>query len=146
MKRGHIVTDKWGKNKNLVYNSQKSYYAVLRVENPRCPMCIDSIELCQYCTLLPTIDVSLVKLNAGNKMRRNINQVKHVNLGELLDPQFALKLKDKTSDLPDFVKRKVANLSKNVEEDIPSNKYFLRSRNSIEANFGLVKQKNNIFF
>ena len=44
-KRGDIVIHKSEKNKNLLYDPQKVYYAVLRIENPRCRTCIDSIDL-----------------------------------------------------------------------------------------------------
>ena len=105
------------------------------------------MDLCAKCHLLPTTDVSLVNLATGNKTKRNVNQITHVHLSEILDPQFFLKLQDLSKDLPDFVKQKVETVSRTVDDDPPSNQYHVRSRDkNIEANFGLVRINNKYFF
>ena len=119
LKRGDFVVNKFEKNKQLIYDAQKTYYVVLRVENPRCRTCIDSMDLCAKCHLLPTTDVSLVNFATGNKTKRNVNQITHVHLSEILDPQFFLKLQDLSKDLPDFVKQKVGTVSRSVDDDPP---------------------------
>ena len=150
LKRGDILTQKHDKNKNLVYDKNKVYFAVLRVENPRCRLCVDTIDLCSKCDILETIDVSVVNLSTGNKTRKNVNSITHVELSELLDPSFALRLRDLTSDLPDYVKRKVGSINRVPEEDTPPPSYNLRSKaheqSSIIANFALIKKENKFFF
>ena len=147
LKRGDFVINKFAKTKQLLYDPQKTYYCVLRVENPRCRVCIDNIDLCAKCNLLPTSDVSLVHLATGNKTRRSVNQISHVQLNEILDPTFFLKLQDLSRDLPDFIKEKIGTVNSSTVDDPPSNHYNLRPRGqNVEANFGLVKRNNKYFF
>ena len=91
LKRGDFVTNRLNKDKQIG-NVNKTYFCVLRVISPRCFNCENSQDQCSKCILLPTNNVSLINLLSGNKTRRSVNDIKHVKLHEILDPQFFFKL------------------------------------------------------
>ena len=92
LKPGDFVSDKTEKDKNIG-DLNKFYYCILRVISPRCWHCENTNEQCQKCILLPSANVQLVNLLTGHKTKRSVNNIKHVKLEDILDPQFYLKLK-----------------------------------------------------
>ena len=149
LKRGDFVIEKFAKDKQLLHNaSQKIYFCVLRVLTPRCVLCTHTNDQCNKCVLLPTNNVELVNLSTGHKTQRSINYITHINLNEILDPQFFIKLNELATKTPDYISQNIGINNKTL--DNPQNYYNLRSRfkegQIIEGNFGLIKRQNKYYF
>ena len=147
LKRGDFVTNRSETDKNIG-NVDKIYFCVLRVLSPRCFNCENSQDQCPKCVLMPTTNVALINLLTGHKTKRSVNNIKHVWLQEILDPQFYLKLNEISSQTPDYIAQNIGLKDKIIED---SQEYYnLRSREKtgsiIEGNFGLVKKNNKYFY
>ena len=148
LKRGDFVTQKAIKNKSIGNEKDKTYFCVTRIVSPRCHECLSTVDRCQYCVLLPVQNVSLVNLITGHKTQRSVNDIIHIKLSEILNPQFYLSLGELSRNTPDFLAKELYLDQK--KEEVPKNYYSLRSQAKqgqiLDANFALIKEKNNKYY
>ena len=149
LKRGEFVVEKLAKDKQLLNNTSKQiYFCILRILDPRCVLCNHTDSQCNKCEMLPTNTVELVNLTSGNKTRRSVNQITHIELKEVLDPQFFIDLNEISSKTPNYLSQNIG--INNTTLDNPQNYYNLRSKDKegqiVEGNFGLIKKQNKYYF
>ena len=145
-KRGDFVCEKDKKTKDMGTNKNKVYFTVKRVKSPRCHYCVDTQDQCDRCILLPTNDVYLINLSTGHHTHRSANDITHIRLDQVLNPQFFLDLQEISNKSPEYISQDLVLSNKTSQP--PDTYYQLRSRQKsgnvvIDANFALIKTSEN---